>query len=150
MPLTDDPKSLLERILTEGLARVAPDASGVEIRLERPRNPEHGDYSCNAAMQLARVLKRKPREIAQLLLESVRSELAASLAFEPLELAGAGFINARLSPMARAAVAQRVLAAGAEFVVMICGDMMTMPGLPKVPSAEKIDLGDDGRVVGLF
>jgi formate--tetrahydrofolate ligase len=42
------------------------------------------------------------------------------------------------------------LAAGAEFVVMICGDIMTMPGLPKVPSAEKIDLTDDGRVVGLF
>jgi formate--tetrahydrofolate ligase len=41
------------------------------------------------------------------------------------------------------------LAAGAEFVVMICGDIMTMPGLPKVPSASKIDLVD-GRVVGLF
>jgi formate--tetrahydrofolate ligase len=42
------------------------------------------------------------------------------------------------------------LAAGAEFIVMICGDVMTMPGLPKVPSAEKIDLTDDGKVVGLF
>jgi len=42
------------------------------------------------------------------------------------------------------------LAAGAEFVVMICGDVMTMPGLPKVPSAERIDLTDDGKVVGLF
>jgi formate--tetrahydrofolate ligase len=42
------------------------------------------------------------------------------------------------------------LAAGAEFVVMVCGDIMTMPGLPKVPSAEKIDLNDDGKVVGLF
>jgi formate--tetrahydrofolate ligase len=42
------------------------------------------------------------------------------------------------------------LAAGAEFVVMICGDIMTMPGLPKVPSAEKIDLTDEGKVVGLF
>jgi formate--tetrahydrofolate ligase len=42
------------------------------------------------------------------------------------------------------------LAAGAEFVVMICGDMMTMPGLPKVPSAEKIDVDENGRVVGLF
>ncbi len=42
------------------------------------------------------------------------------------------------------------LAAGAEFIVMICGDIMTMPGLPKVPSAEKIDLTEDGRVVGLF
>jgi len=41
------------------------------------------------------------------------------------------------------------LAAGAEFVVMICGDIMTMPGLPKVPAAEKIDLVD-GKVVGLF
>jgi formate--tetrahydrofolate ligase len=41
------------------------------------------------------------------------------------------------------------LAAGAEFVVMICGDIMTMPGLPKVPSANRIDL-IDGKVVGLF
>ena len=41
------------------------------------------------------------------------------------------------------------LAAGAEFVVMVCGDIMTMPGLPKVPSATKIDLVD-GKVVGLF
>jgi len=42
------------------------------------------------------------------------------------------------------------LAAGAEFIVMVCGDIMTMPGLPKVPSAEKIDLTADGKVVGLF
>ncbi|MGB0991481.1 MAG: formate--tetrahydrofolate ligase [Akkermansiaceae bacterium] len=42
------------------------------------------------------------------------------------------------------------LAAGAEFVIMICGDIMTMPGLPKVPSADRIDLDDDGKVVGLF
>lgn len=42
------------------------------------------------------------------------------------------------------------LAAGAEFVIMICGDIMTMPGLPKVPSANRIDLGEDGKVVGLF
>ena len=41
------------------------------------------------------------------------------------------------------------LAAGAEFVVMVCGDIMTMPGLPKVPSAEKIDYVD-GKVIGLF
>jgi formate--tetrahydrofolate ligase len=42
------------------------------------------------------------------------------------------------------------LGAGAEFVVMVCGDVMTMPGLPKVPSAEKIDLDENGKVVGLF
>ena len=42
------------------------------------------------------------------------------------------------------------LAAGAEFVVMVCGDIMTMPGLPKVPSAEKIDVDENGRITGLF
>jgi formate--tetrahydrofolate ligase len=42
------------------------------------------------------------------------------------------------------------LSAGAEFVVAICGDIMTMPGLPKVPSANKIDVTPDGRIVGLF
>jgi formate--tetrahydrofolate ligase len=41
------------------------------------------------------------------------------------------------------------LSAGANFVVLVCGDVMTMPGLPKVPSAERIDLDDDGRIVGL-
>ncbi|HWX79892.1 MAG TPA: formate--tetrahydrofolate ligase [Steroidobacteraceae bacterium] len=42
------------------------------------------------------------------------------------------------------------LAAGAEFIVFVCGDVMTMPGLPKSPSADKIDIDADGRVVGLF
>ena len=42
------------------------------------------------------------------------------------------------------------LAAGAEFVVFVCGDIMTMPGLPKVPAATKIDLDANGRIVGLF
>jgi len=42
------------------------------------------------------------------------------------------------------------LSAGAEFVVAICGDIMTMPGLPKIPSANKIDITPEGRIVGLF
>jgi len=42
------------------------------------------------------------------------------------------------------------LAAGAEFVVVVCGDVMTMPGLPKVPSSEAIDIDDQGRVIGVF
>ena len=42
------------------------------------------------------------------------------------------------------------LAAGAEFIVMVCGDVMTMPGLPKVPSAVAIDVDDNGKIVGLF
>jgi formate--tetrahydrofolate ligase len=42
------------------------------------------------------------------------------------------------------------LSAGAEFVVAICGEIMTMPGLPKVPAADSIDIGPDGKIVGLF
>jgi formate--tetrahydrofolate ligase len=42
------------------------------------------------------------------------------------------------------------LAAGAEFIVMICGEIMTMPGLPKVPSANAIDIDASGKIVGLF
>jgi formate--tetrahydrofolate ligase len=42
------------------------------------------------------------------------------------------------------------LSAGAEFVVAVCGDIMTMPGLPKVPAADSIDVGPDGKIVGLF
>ncbi len=48
------------------------------------------------------------------------------------------------------AVREARLSAGAEFVVAICGDIMTMPGLPKVPSAESIDINVDGKIVGLF
>jgi len=42
------------------------------------------------------------------------------------------------------------LSAGAEFIVIICGDIMTMPGLPKVPAADRIDIDKDGKIVGLF
>jgi formate--tetrahydrofolate ligase len=42
------------------------------------------------------------------------------------------------------------LSAGAGFVVMICGNIMTMPGLPRVPAAENIRLDESGQVIGLF
>ena len=42
------------------------------------------------------------------------------------------------------------LSAGAEFIVAVCGDIMTMPGLPRTPAADSIDIGADGRIVGLF
>ncbi len=48
------------------------------------------------------------------------------------------------------AVREIRLSAGAEFIVVICGEIMTMPGLPKVPAAARIDLDDTGKVVGLF
>ncbi len=47
-------------------------------------------------------------------------------------------------------VRQAKLSAGAGFVVMLTGDLMTMPGLPKVPAAEKIDIDNEGRISGLF
>ncbi len=43
-----------------------------------------------------------------------------------------------------------ILSAGAEFVVAVCGDIMRMPGLPKVPSADFIRLDDKGQIEGLF
>jgi formate--tetrahydrofolate ligase len=42
------------------------------------------------------------------------------------------------------------LSAGAEFIVVVCGDIMTMPGLPRVPAAENIDVDGEGLIQGLF
>ena len=48
------------------------------------------------------------------------------------------------------AVREVRLSAGAEFVVAVCGDIMTMPGLPKTPAADSIDINAEGKIVGLF
>jgi formate--tetrahydrofolate ligase len=48
------------------------------------------------------------------------------------------------------AVREVRLSAGAEFVVVVCGDIMTMPGLPRVPAANSIEVTEDGRITGLF
>jgi formate--tetrahydrofolate ligase len=59
--------------------------------------------------------------------------------------------NARGAPEGHIVSIREVrLSAGAEFVVAICGDIMTMPGLPRVPAANNITLTEDGRVTGLF
>jgi formate--tetrahydrofolate ligase len=42
------------------------------------------------------------------------------------------------------------LSAGAEFIVVVCGDIMTMPGLPRIPAAENIDVDNEGLIQGLF
>ena len=42
------------------------------------------------------------------------------------------------------------LSAGAEFIVVVCGDIMTMPGLPRIPAAENIDVDENGLIQGLF
>src|SRR6266545_342645 len=85
-------KSHLTELLTRALAKVAPQQPGSLISLERPKQSQHGDFSCPAAMQLARVLKRNPRELA---LELVAA-LPPSEWLERAEVAGSGFINLRV------------------------------------------------------
>ena len=79
------------------------------ISLERPRDAAHGDIACNIAMQLAKPLKKNPREIAKTILDNV---LAASGSRELVasgEIAGPGFINLRLTPAAKQSVVRTVL-----------------------------------------
>jgi len=103
-------KSHIETLFAQALHAVAPDQA-VSILLERPRQAQHGDYACNLAMQLARTLKRSPRDIAQALLAA----LPRSDAVEKAEIAGAGFINVFLTVAAKQSVVQGVLRAGSEY-----------------------------------
>jgi arginyl-tRNA synthetase len=84
-------------------------AAGLSI--ERPKQATHGDYACNLAMQLAKPLKRSPRDIAQALL----SALPASPVVAKVEIAGAGFINVFLTTAAKQGVVGGVLQAGADY-----------------------------------
>ena len=111
----DDPKDILRRILEHGVRAVAPGAEGVEIHLERPKNPEHGDYASNVAMQLSKQLKRKPREIAQLIVEATLESFKEDGIFSPPEIAGAGFLNVRLKSAAKLEAVRRVLAEGPDY-----------------------------------
>ena len=104
-------KSHLTSLLTQALGKVAPGQPTSLITLERPKQAQHGDFSCPVAMQLARILKRNPREVASEMLAALPpSEWLASA-----ELAGAGFINLRLHPAAKQAVVQRILKSGISF-----------------------------------
>lgn len=102
-----DIKIHLVDLLRAALASVAPEAA-VEIQLERPRDPSHGDYASNMALQLARSLKENPRKIAERLVK----ELPASEWLLRAEAAGAGFINLTLVSAAKTAVVAAVLAQG--------------------------------------
>jgi arginyl-tRNA synthetase len=108
------PKDTVQAILADGVRRIAP-GNAVEVTLERPRHPEHGDYASNVALQLAKVLGRKPREIAQDIVESTRDEIDRSGACEPLQIAGAGFINIRLKQSSKVRIVGQILGAGAGF-----------------------------------
>jgi arginyl-tRNA synthetase len=99
-----DLRSQLVEWLRAGFARIAP-GQAVAVTLERPKQARHGDFATNAALQLAKGLKRPPRELAG----AVVAALEASPWIERIEIAGAGFINLYLSPFARQAVVLRIL-----------------------------------------
>ncbi|MFM7670536.1 MAG: arginine--tRNA ligase [Betaproteobacteria bacterium] len=80
------------------------------ITLERPRDPSHGDLACNIAMQLAKPLKRNPRELAQAIADAVLAHPARMGLIESIDIAGPGFINLRLALAAKQAVVARVFA----------------------------------------
>ncbi|MEJ2502768.1 MAG: arginine--tRNA ligase [Gemmatimonadota bacterium] len=87
-------------------------ADGVEVQLDRPRNPEHGDWATNLAMVLAGRLKRPPRQVAEDILE--RLDLSGA-GVESAEVAGPGFINFRLSGAQLETQLASVLAGDAEY-----------------------------------
>ena len=109
--MTLDIKTHLAELMRAALNSVTPEQSDTAIVLERPKQASHGDFSCNLAMQLARPMKRNPRELAQLLL----SEIPKSPFVAKTEIAGAGFINFHLLPAAKLEVVRSVLAQGEAF-----------------------------------
>ncbi|MDR0633694.1 MAG: arginine--tRNA ligase [Azoarcus sp.] len=109
--MSADPKILLTELLRAALKSVAPAHAEVPILLERPRQAGHGDFATNVAMQLARTLRRNPRELAALLL----AELPPSGRVEKAEVAGAGFINFTLAASAKTAVVGEALTRGADW-----------------------------------
>ena len=76
------------------------------ITIEIPKDKSHGDYSTNLAMQLTKLLKRNPREIANTIVESLNKEAAN---IEKVEIAGPGFINLFLAKDAMTSIIKEVL-----------------------------------------
>ncbi len=109
--VSQDLKSQLVALVRTALAVVAPDATETAFTLERPKQASHGDFACNVAMQLARTLKRKPRDLAEALIAA----LPPSPMLLAAEVAGAGFINFRLQPAARLEIVRTALEQGPHF-----------------------------------
>ena len=107
----------LSELITE-TARTTLDAHGLDssvvpesATVERPRNPEHGDYATNIAMQVAKKAGTNPREFGTWLAES----LGAHEGIDEATVAGPGFINIRLAAAAQGKIVEEILAAGADF-----------------------------------
>ncbi|HYC44552.1 MAG TPA: arginine--tRNA ligase [Burkholderiales bacterium] len=106
-----DARSLCAELLGRALDVAWPDAAIAGIVIDRPKDPQHGDYACNVALQLARALKRPPRDIAQAIVEA----LPPSPYVAKAEIAGAGFINLFLKPSFKQGVVTEVLAQGERY-----------------------------------
>jgi len=112
-----DPRAIVkERLQQEFLGALerilGPDDEIPAFTLEAPRNPDHGDFACNAAMLLAKPLRQPPREIA----ERIVAELGVgSGLIERAEIAGPGFVNIWLSGARWHELLPKVLAAGPRF-----------------------------------
>ncbi len=108
-----------QRITELFQAAVAPLVAGTELNptvtLERPRDPSHGDVACNLAMQIAKPLKKNPREVAQALVAALLDNPANRDLIESAEIAGPGFINLRLTAASRQSVVKTVLQQGAQY-----------------------------------
>jgi len=92
-------------LLRSALVAYAPDTASLPVILERPKSAHHGDYACSVAMQLAKPMKRDPREIARALVKA----LPQSPYLDKAEIAGAGFINLYLKPAVKQQIVRVVL-----------------------------------------
>ncbi len=107
-------KQALLVALSEAIQEVSPGAT-VPAAFESPKQAAHGDLAVTAAMQLAKPLKKNPREVAQALIDAFQRHDAAKRYVSSAEIAGPGFINLRLSAAAKQAVVGEVLAAAEHF-----------------------------------
>jgi arginyl-tRNA synthetase len=98
-------KSHLLQLLLPVAQSIHPEILANSIQLDRPKSIEHGDFSSNLAMMLAKPLKKNPRELANLIIE----KLPASPFIEKVEIAGAGFINFYLNEKARTFIIHEIL-----------------------------------------
>jgi arginyl-tRNA synthetase len=99
----------------QGLAQERDLGEAPVPRLERPKAVEHGDVACNIALQLSKAWKLNPRELAQALVERLKSQPGYDQLIASCEIAGPGFINFRLSNQAKTVVVKEILAAGTHF-----------------------------------
>jgi len=104
-------KAHLTQLLAIAAKSIAPDIAIVSILLDRPKSPEHGDFSTNLAMILAKPLKQNPRAIAA----QIIAALPASDYTAKTEIAGAGFINFFLNAQSRQIVVKDILTLGAQY-----------------------------------